>query len=92
MATVGISIVRAYTEKVRPPRTLHLAWPFGHPLGMAFNRRQQAAVLAAALNALETVGVPGEIVDAPYAWSRRTYPPPPWERPGDGGVQADNGG
>ena len=31
--TVGISLLKEVTEKVRPPRTLFLRYPFGHPLG-----------------------------------------------------------
>jgi len=43
--TIGISIVREYTEKVKPPRTVFLDWPFGHPLGEPFDKEQQVAVL-----------------------------------------------
>jgi len=42
--TIGISIVREYTEKVQPPRTVHVKWPFGHPLGEPGNIKQQRAV------------------------------------------------
>jgi D-proline reductase (dithiol) PrdB len=31
--TIGISINRTYTERIKPPRSIFLDWPFGHPLG-----------------------------------------------------------
>lgn len=71
--TVGISIVRDYTEKVKPPRSIFLKWPFGHPLGEPFNVKQQRAVLAQAFSALYSIQAPGEIVDVPFRWRRETY-------------------
>jgi D-proline reductase (dithiol) PrdB len=73
--TVGISIVRQYSEKVKPPRTVSLHWPFGHPLGEPFNRAQQRAVLREAFAALEGITVPGAIVDVPWQWKRKKYGP-----------------
>jgi hypothetical protein len=71
--TIGISIVKDYTEKVKPPRTVFLRWPFGHPLGEPFNVLQQRAVLIAAFNALYSITVPGSIVDLPFRWRREKY-------------------
>jgi hypothetical protein len=71
--TIGISIVRNYSEKVKPPRTVFLRWPFGHPLGEPFNVAQQRAVLADALVALYTIETPGAIIDLPYRWRRENY-------------------
>lgn len=71
--TIGISIVRTYTEKVKPPRTVHLRWPFGHPLGEPFRVAQHRAVLDRAFEALRTISSPGEIVDLPYRWRREKY-------------------
>lgn len=73
IATIGISIVREYTEKVRPPRSIYLRWPFGHPLGEAGNAAQQRAVLLEAFKALATITTPGEIVDLPFRWRRHDY-------------------
>jgi D-proline reductase (dithiol) PrdB len=73
--TVGISIVREYSEKVKPPRTVFLRWPFGHPLGEPFHETQQAVVLAEALRALCVIEQPGEIIDLPYRWRREEYRP-----------------
>ncbi len=71
--TVGVSIVRKYTEKVKPPRTVFLRWPFGHPLGEAFNEAQQRVVIAESLRALYSIREPGAIIDLPYRWRREKY-------------------
>ena len=71
--TVGISIVRSYSEQVRPPRTVFLKWPYGHPLGEPFKIAQQRAVLREAFKALAEIREPGTIVDLPFMWRRHTY-------------------
>jgi len=71
--TIGISSVRDYSEKVRPPRTVALRWPFGHPLGEPGNIRQQRAVLFETFKALETIEEPGAIIDLPFKWRREDY-------------------
>jgi hypothetical protein len=71
--TIGVSIVREYSEKVKPPRTVYLRWPFGHPLGEPFNIAQQRVVLAEALAALRAIQTPGTIIDLPYRWRREKY-------------------
>lgn len=73
IATIGVSIVREFTEKVQPPRTVFLRWPFGHPLGEPGNVRQQRAVVLEALKALYTITTPGEIIDLPFRWRRHDY-------------------
>lgn len=72
--TVGVSIVRKYSEAVKPPRTVYLHWPYGHPLGEPGNLPQQRAVLRDALRVLAEAAEPGVIVDLPYRWRRETYP------------------
>jgi len=71
--TIGISIVRDYSAKVKPPRTVFLRWPFGHPVGEPFNVAQQRVVLAETFRALCTIELPGEIIDLPYRWRRERY-------------------
>ena len=78
MVTVSISIVRDYTEKVKPPRAVFVRWPFGHPLGEAGNLEQQAAMLGKALAALREIDRPGMIIDVGWLWRRHNYPPVPW--------------
>jgi len=65
--------VRRYTEKVKPPRTIYLRWPFGHPLGEPFNRAQQRAVLKEAFKALYSIDKPGQIINIPFKWKRHRY-------------------
>ena len=71
--TIGISIVRGFSEKVKPPRTVFLDWPFGHPLGKPFNIFQQRTVIEDAFNALYSIKIPGTIVDLPYTWRKERY-------------------
>jgi D-proline reductase (dithiol) PrdB len=71
--TVGISILKEVTQKVRPPRTLFLRYPFGHPLGEPFNVKQQRTILLDALKALETITEPGTIVEPGYPWRRHRF-------------------
>jgi D-proline reductase (dithiol) PrdB len=71
--TIGISILKEVTEKVRPPRSVFLRYPFGHPLGEAFDVKQQRAILCDALNALETITQPGTIVEPGYRWRRHRF-------------------
>ena len=80
--TVGISNVRSYSEKVRPPRTVHLKWPFGHALGEPGAVFQHLTVLTRALEALKRIKAPGEIIDLPLRWKREAYAEPPWFKSG----------
>jgi D-proline reductase (dithiol) PrdB len=68
--TIGISIVRKYTEQTKAPRSVFLKWPFGHPLGEAGRVDQQRRVLEDAFKALIDITEPGTIVDLPYRWKR----------------------
>ncbi len=66
-------MVRRLSEKIRPPRTLFLKWPFGHPLGEPFNIPQQRTILIRALKAVYSIKKPGSIIDLPYRWKKETY-------------------
>jgi D-proline reductase (dithiol) PrdB len=74
--TVMLTGIRAIAERVRPPRAVHLKWPFGHPLGEPGNQAQQATVLHYALRALYDIEAPGSILDPPWAWRRQQYTMP----------------
>jgi D-proline reductase (dithiol) PrdB len=73
IATIGVSIVREYSEKVKPPRTIFLRWPFGHPFGAPFNNAQQRVVLAEVLRALYTIQEPGTIIDLSHKLRGEKY-------------------
>ncbi len=68
--TVGISIVRRFTEEVKAPRSVFLKWPMGHPLGEPFRADVQTAVIREAFKALKEIKEPGTIIDLPYKWKR----------------------
>jgi hypothetical protein len=71
--TVGITLQKEVTRRVRPPRAVYLRYPFGHPMGEAFATAQQRTILLDALTALETVAVPGQIVEPGYRWKRHRF-------------------
>jgi len=71
--TIGITLQKEVTRKVKPPRALFLRYPFGHPMGEAFAVRQQRAILLAALDALETLNQPGAIVEPGWVWRRHRF-------------------
>jgi D-proline reductase (dithiol) PrdB len=73
ISTISISIVRGITERVKPPRSVFLDWPFGHPLGEPSDVQQQRTVLIDALNALYSIDTPGAIIDLPYKWKKEKY-------------------
>lgn len=68
--------LREIAERVRPPRAVHLKWPFGHPLGEPFNRAQQLSAIHYALGALYGDAPPGTIHEPGWAWRRERYEEP----------------
>jgi hypothetical protein len=58
LTTVGISLIREHTEKVKPPRALWVPFPFGLPLGHPGDVAEQRAVLDAALALLDEPETP----------------------------------
>lgn len=71
--TIGITLQKEITRKVKPPRALYLRYPFGHPMGEACAVHQQRAILLAALRALETLTEPGAIVEPGWVWRRHRF-------------------
>jgi D-proline reductase (dithiol) PrdB len=69
--------MRPLSERIRPPRTYFVRYPFGHALGEAGNRAQQLQILRDCFNLLESATEPGVIVDSPYRWKRHTFSEPP---------------
>ncbi|MCU0493598.1 MAG: hypothetical protein MUD01_18580 [Chloroflexaceae bacterium] len=80
--TVCIIGLKEIAEKVRPPRSVHLKWPFGHPLGEPGDRAQQLSAMHYALRALYEVREPGAILEPGWRWRREAYSEPnDWEMP-----------
>jgi hypothetical protein len=50
--TVGLSLLRMVTERVLPPRSLYVPFPFGYPLGKPNDPKLQHQIIRAALNLL----------------------------------------
>lgn len=73
ISTVGISLAREISARVKPPRTYFLRYPFGHPLGEPDNEPQQRRILSDTLGLLESAHAPGTIVDSPYRWRRHVF-------------------
>ncbi len=82
LATVALSIVRAFAEKTRPPRCLHTEFPLGRPMGKPGDAAFQRRVLEAAFDLLSApegpvlADFPEEIQDAaerPLELSLPTY-------------------
>ena len=60
-------------ERSKPPRTLHVRFPFGRPFGEPGNYDAHRVILEDALEILESASSPGVIVSAPYLWRREDY-------------------
>jgi D-proline reductase (dithiol) PrdB len=69
LATIMVTNMPFWADKVGAPRTLAVEFPFGHTLGQPHDVVQQMRVLCQALNVLETVESPGVIVHSQETWS-----------------------
>ncbi len=80
--TVCLIGLREIAERVRPPRAVHLRWPFGHPLGEPGNRAQQLSTIHYALRALYAINDPGTILAPGWGWRRQRFADPTdWRMP-----------
>jgi len=66
--TVCVVMNREIGGNVRAPRTLHVRFPYGAPLGPAGDAAIQMAVVREALALLETATEPGAIVESAVEW------------------------
>ncbi len=71
--SIGITLQKEITKRVKPPRAFSLRYPFGHPLGEAFQVKQQRTILLDALKGLETIKDPGTILEPGYVWRRHRF-------------------
>ncbi len=86
VATTGVSLIRAHSEGMRPPRSLWVPFPLGRPLGAPDQPDFQRDVLVSALTLLETATEPTiadyphdapSSGDDPWACAIAIAPPPP---------------
>jgi hypothetical protein len=76
VATTAISMVREHTEKLKPPRSLFVPFPFGHALGRPNDPALQHRVLRAALDLFTEPSGP-VLRDFPDDAEPRDQPPAP---------------
>lgn len=68
IATVVVTNMPFWAERVGAPRTLAVEFPFGHALGAANDPKMQRRVIRAALDLLERATAPGGIEHFPEPW------------------------
>ncbi|WP_246938713.1 hypothetical protein [Bacillus pinisoli] len=62
--TVTLNLFKELAEIVKPPRTLHLRFPYGSPVGQPNHKEQQLAVLKEAFDLFLSQNEPGVIIDS----------------------------
>ncbi len=68
IATVVVTNMPFWAERIGAPRTLAAEFPFGHALGSANDRDMQRRVILRALDLLERATGPGEIEHFEEPW------------------------
>lgn len=68
LATVMVTPMPYWAERIGVPRTLAVEFPFVQTLGMPHRADQQMQVICQALTVLENAQGPGEIVHSPEVW------------------------
>jgi len=68
LATVVVTMMPIWSERIGVPRTLAVSFPFGHTLGHAGDSKEQRQVVRAALQCMEEMGEPGAIKELDIEW------------------------
>ena len=71
ISTLSMSSALDITQAVRPPRSVFVNFPLGHQTGKAHDPKLQRSILQDALQALETMTTPGDVVSLPYRWDEQ---------------------
>jgi D-proline reductase (dithiol) PrdB len=71
--TVIVMMFKETEKQIRPPRVVHVRFPFGRPLGEPGNADQQRVIIEDSLEALVNSTTPGTVVELPYSWRREDY-------------------
>ena len=69
LATILVTMMPFWAEKIGVPRTLAVQFPFGQALGQPGEVEQQRRVILEALRLLETAEAPGTIVHSEEKWT-----------------------
>lgn len=72
LSTILVTMMPYWAEKIGTPRTLAVEHPFGHTLGLPGDRDGQLNVIRQALNALDVIERPGEIIHSESLWPEPT--------------------
>jgi len=84
VCTVYVGSARDMMAQVKPPRPVFVNFPLGHQCGKPFDRELQIDIIKDALDTLNTLEEPGQIVDLPYDWGEEfTYTSKKGELPAD---------
>lgn len=67
--TLCISSALDIIQAARPPRAVFVDYPLGHTTGRAFDVRDQEQIIAAALQAFESIQSAGQVLHLPNTWS-----------------------
>ena len=73
LPTVLVMMFKEVALAMRPPRVVHVQFPFGRPLGEPRNVQQQRVIIEDALDFLATAREPGALLELPYRWRREEY-------------------
>ena len=68
ISTVIVTPMPYFAEALGVPRSVGVAFPFGHPLGHAGDRDEQSKVIGEALRVLREAPGPGTVEHLPYEW------------------------
>lgn len=68
IATILVTMMPYWAEKVGVPRTLAVEFPFAQTLGEPGNTQQQLRVIRGALSVLATADEPGNIIHSAEVW------------------------
>ena len=68
LATVMVTMMPYWAEKLGTPRTVGVEVPFGHAFGMPGDREMQMTVVRAALSLLEDAQEPGAMREVEIEW------------------------
>jgi hypothetical protein len=68
--TVSMSSALDITQRVKPPRSVFLDFPLGHPTGRPFDKQGQIQILKRALEFLIEAKEGGGIKELPDVWGK----------------------
>lgn len=68
--TVSMSSALDITQRVKPPRSVFLNFPLGHPTGRPFDKEGQIQILKRAFEFLIEAKEGGGVKELPDAWGK----------------------